>query len=165
MRRTFENLSSSERVLVIVASIVLLSGLIYGLGWRPLQVSIAEQSKRLERNVKTVEWMQRSALELRRLNAQTATQVSRGGVHQSILALVDQTARKAGLGGTIKRVEPAGNGKVRIRMETVAFDDMITWLEGLLGSSAITIESIAIDRSEQSGLVDAHLTLLDPAAQ
>jgi len=164
MRQTFENLSASERTLVIVASVVLLSGLIYGLAWRPLQVSIEEQGKKLERNLKSVEWMRQSALELKRFNARASVQ-GNGGARQSILALVDQTARKAGLGGTIKRVEPAGTGKVRIRMESVAFDDMISWLEGLLGPAAITIESIAIDRSDQTGLVDAHLTLLDPAAQ
>jgi len=163
MRQTFENLNTSERTLIIAASIVLLSGLIYGLAWRPLQASYAEQGKKLERNQETVVWMRQSTAELKRLQAQSI--VPGGGGRQSILALVDQTARKAGLGGTIKRVEPAGAGKVRIRMEAVTFDDMVTWLEGLLGPAAITIKSIAVDRSDQAGLVDAHLTLMDPTAQ
>ncbi|MBI1195622.1 MAG: hypothetical protein GC138_07240 [Gammaproteobacteria bacterium] len=163
MRELFENLSASERTLVIVASAVLLSGLVYGLAWRPLQGNVAEQNKKIAQNEKTVAWMQRSADELKRLKTQAI--VPGNGARQSILAVVDQTARKAGLGGTIKRVEPAGKGKVRIRMESVAFDDMITWLEGLTGPSAIAIESIAIDRGDIPGLVDAHLTLTDPTAQ
>jgi len=164
MRRTFENLSPSERSLILVASVVLFAGLIYGLVWRPLQADLANQASKLESNQKTVEWMRKSAQVLARIKTQTAAQ-GRKGPRQSILSLVDQTARKAGLGGTIKRVEPAGKGKVRIRMESVAFDDMISWLEGLLGQSAISIESIAIDRGDPLGLVDAHLTLLDPMAQ
>jgi len=164
MRRAFDNLSQSERTLIIVASVVLLAGLLYGLVWRPLQVNLVAQENKLEQNLKTVKWMRQSAQELARIKAQTTGQ-GQSGARQSILSLVDQTARKAGLGDTIKRVEPAGQGKVRIRMESVAFDDMIAWLEGLLRSSAIAIESIAVDRSDLQGLVDAHLTLSDPTAQ
>lgn len=104
------------------------------------------------------QWMQKTASEVVQLRgAQTKGPDKTGG--RSLLAIVDQTAKQAGLGGAIKRVEPEKENGVRIWFEQVAFDDMVRWLSSLRQSYAVQINTITVDRQPQAGIVDARIVL------
>lgn len=79
---------------------------------------------------------------------------------RSLLARVDEGARAAGLGPSLLRVEPQGNGRVRVQFQAVPFDALVDWLQPLR-ASGVRVEELSLQRGSGVGLVDARLTLAE----
>lgn len=79
---------------------------------------------------------------------------------QSLLAVVDQAARKDRLGTVLKRIEPEGTRIVRVWFEQAIFDDVLLWLGNLQNTYGVRITSISIDhQGGSSGSVNARVEL------
>lgn len=157
--------SPRERFILALAGVLLVIVLVYGLVWRPVAHHVTGLEKAVRKERVLLQWLEQTAIEIERLRSR---HISRGrSKHQSLLALVDQTARQAGLGNSIRRVEPNGKDGVRLRFEAVAFDALMGWLEKIVGDAAgsIRIEALAIDRRDEPGLVDARMTLRERLSQ
>ena len=159
IRRWFDDRSPSERLLIGIAALLLMVLVVYALAWRPLQHHLADLDRGIAQQRQLKLWLEGTRSEVMRLRRQTPTAGQGAGDRRSLLALVDQTARQAGLGRSIRRVEPNGQDGVRLRFEAVAFDDLMVWLEKIAGIGDIAVEAAAIDRRDEGGLVDARLTL------
>lgn len=157
MNEWWANLGARERMLVIVAAVVVALAALYGLAWRPF----SERMQRLEQTVAEQRelraWMESAAQEVQRLRRAGGGPGRTGG--GSLLSVADRTAKEAGLGGAVKRVEPEGTGKVRIRLEQAGFDDLSRWLQRLAREFDVRVESITVDGGRQTGIVNARLTL------
>lgn len=165
MKDFIANLSESERRTLIIASIVLALLAGYAFAWDPLMGSVDRMRSSVDQQRANVAWMNSAAQEaqsLLRARTGAAQAVSRGG--QSLLAVVDQTARREKLGPALKRIEPRGQDEVRVRLEDAVFDDMVAWLSALQTRYGVLIDSVAIDRQPSQGRVTANLTLKDPAS-
>lgn len=165
MKEFLANLSDRERRTLLIASVVLALLAGYALVWDPLMSNVERLRASVDQQRATVAWMNNAAQEaqaLLRARAGSGQGVSRGG--QSLLAVVDQTARREKLGPALKRIEPRGQDEVRVRLEDAAFDDMVSWLGSLQGRYGILIDSVAIDRQPSAGRVTVNLTLKDAGA-
>ncbi len=78
---------------------------------------------------------------------------------QSLLAVVDGGLRELGLGGSLRRIEPAGEGRVRVRLEAVPFDPLVTWLESLAAGQDVHLAEIAASRADHAGQVDIQMLI------
>ncbi len=159
IRRWFGDRSASERLLIGIAAALLTALLVYALAWRPVQRHRADLERGIEQQRRLKLWLEGTRAEVMRLRRQAKPARRAGGDRRSLLALVDQTARQAGLGQSIRRVEPNGRDGVRLRFEAVSFDALMSWLERIAGLGDIAVEAAAIDRRDEAGLVDARLTL------
>ncbi|MFQ5487022.1 MAG: type II secretion system protein GspM [Gammaproteobacteria bacterium] len=158
MNKFLANLNPRERRWVLGGGALLLALLIYTLGWLPFSREVARLQNIVSEQRALAAWMEQAAREARRLRGlSTGSTENRG--RRSLLALADQTAKQAGLGNAIKRVEPEGQDKVHIRLEQAPFDDLTAWLEKLQLGHQVRIVSITIDRQALPGLVDVRLTL------
>jgi len=157
MKDRFMNLSASERRTLIIAAVVLGLLLIYVAVWKPIHASAERWTKAANKNQEMVVWMTSAVQETKLLRQQAGSPKGSGG--QSLLALVDQTARRSKLGSAMKRVEPKGSGEVRVRLENASFDDVMKWLTQLQRASAVSIDSISIDKDDSPGRISATLTL------
>lgn len=81
---------------------------------------------------------------------------------QSLLALVDADLRGLGLGPSLKRIEPAGDKRVRARLEAVPFDQVVEWLEQLVVEQGIRVVEFAGSRTEYAGQADIQMLIEDP---
>lgn len=158
MKDFFARLSERERLLLSLAGFVLLVVLVYSLLWRPFGQRVERLNQRVEQQQSLLAWMQESALKVQQLRHQSGPQ--RGVLQQSLLSVVDQTIRRSGLSQSLKRVEPDGADKVKVRLEQAGFDDMVKWLESLQRINGVTVQSITIDRLDNVGVVNARLTLV-----
>ncbi|TPW09735.1 MAG: proteinral secretion pathway protein M [Halothiobacillaceae bacterium] len=159
MKEYFAQLAPSEKRTVVMGGVVLVIALLYALVWDPVMSGVAGLRQTVAENRALVVWMQSAAHEIKTAQANRGQRgsVQRGG--QSLLALVDQTARQGGLGDALKRVEPKGNDEVRVRLEQASFDEMVTWLTLLQRNYAVTVDTIAIDREATPGRVNVTLAL------
>jgi type II secretory pathway component PulM len=105
---------------------------------------------------------------LQQANAQAAPQVaailaSRGAAMprpvRSLFALIDSSARAAGLMNSQTRIEPLAENRVRVTMDGVAFDQLAAWLEELDRTEGVDIDEWSVDRSLAPGVVNAAMTL------
>lgn len=154
MKTWWEGLSSRERLLVAGGATLTLVLLLYALAWQPFQAS----HRRLRQNVAE----QRAELAAMRQMAQEIKQLSGSGSKpattegRSLLTLVDQTARAAGLGAALKRVTPQGEDRLGVQFDAVEFDKLVTWLGALERDHRIVIVNLTVDRAA-AGRVNARL--------
>ena len=157
-RRKFEawlaGLSARERRMVTwgglaAAVLIFLGGVVL-----PLYTTAARIESRVEQKRQDLDWMRGVADELR-----AAGPAAVAGTGQSLIVIVDESARTAGLGSALTGTQPSGTGGVRVRLEGAAFDTVVAWLANLEQQYGLRIESATIDRGAQSGIVNASVIL------
>ena len=78
---------------------------------------------------------------------------------RSLFALIDSSARDAGLMNAQTRIEPLAENRVRVIMDSTDFDRLSTWLETLDRDEGIDISEWSVDRALVPGVVNASMTL------
>ena len=155
MKEWFTGLALRERTMVSIAAVVVVLALVYAVAWGPLASSVSRLQQSVEEQQALKQWMQQSAAEVNQLRGAAGAAAD----HRSLLAVVDQTAKQSQLGPAVKRIEPDGQELVRVSLEQVSFDDMMTWLGSLQRSSGVSVADLSIDRQADSGRVNARITL------
>jgi len=154
----FEQLAPRERLLVTVAGALTIGALIVTLAIRPLfsQAALAEQR---------VNDKQALLLDLERVASRLGTQRGAGAAavagpdNRSLVVLIDQTTRAAGLAGFIKRNQPDGNDSIRLRFENAPFDSLLSWLTDISARHGLSADNANIDSAQESGRVNCNLVL------
>ncbi len=160
----WEGLQPRERVMLSIGAAAVLFVLIYFLLWQPVMNARIGMKREVEQQRALLQWMQEAAVEAQMLRGATGKGGGTKGLRgQSLLSLVDQTAKQQGLGGAMKRVEPDGK-QVRIWFEAASFDRLASWLEKLVKENGIRIVSATVERNDSPGLVDARLRLAEGGA-
>ena len=158
MKEWWQNLQVREQRLLMAGGALLALLLVYALIWAPLVGGIGKLETSVAQQRETLAWMQKAAAEVKALRAASGRR-SAGLGGRSLLAVVDQTARAAGLGGALKRVQPQGDDSVRVQMESASFDAMMRWLRNLLTQNGVFVTTITVERADAPGLVNVRATL------
>ncbi len=157
MKAWWETLSARERLWVIGGLGLTLALLCYALVWEPFRASQRQLQQRAAEQRADLIWMRQAAREVKRLSAAAGTSPASDG--RSLLTLVDQTARAAGLASALKRVAPQGEDKLSAQLDGVEFDKLIPWLGSLERDHRIVIVNLSVDRTAVAGLVNARVIL------
>lgn len=157
MKEWFESLEARERRMVIGGAITLLVLSIYFLGWEPFIKGLHNLQESTQRKQVDLVWMQNAAKEVKQLQA-TQTAPVRFASGQSLLGVIDRSAKAKQLGDSMKRVQPDGTSKARVWLENAKFDVVIGWLEELERRYGVSIESITFEKQDEEGLVDARIS-------
>jgi type II secretory pathway component PulM len=83
-------------------------------------------------------------------------------VGESLIVIVDQSARESGLGSSLAGSQPSGAGNLSVQLQKAPFDSLVGWLARLSQQNGVQIESATIDSAGEPGLVDASLVLKNP---
>ena len=149
MNQWWAGLSSREQRIMIIGVIATGLTLIYLLAVEPFVKHMQELDLAIKEQTELLQWMQNSERQINTLRANTGAQGRRvssdGG---SLLALVDQTAKRSKLGKAIKRVEPEGSQGVRLWLEQASFDSVLLWLAKIKQGYGVEVSRISI-RSEE----------------
>lgn len=157
IREWLASLEQRERRLVITGAVLLSLMIFYVAIWEPLAGSVEGLRATTRDQQTTLAWMKQAAVEIKKLRGNSGRTKTASG--QSLLALVDRTAKSGGLGAALKRVQPDGEQKVRVWMEGASFDDVIRWLVQMETRHGVGIESSVFEVKENAGIVDARLVL------
>ena len=132
----------------LLVSVLLIVGVLL-----PLDRSVSQTHDRLLKKRTDLEWMQSVAGELALAPRPPAT----GG--ESLLVIVDRSARESGLAGALAGSEPAGPAALSLRLQKASFDALVGWLARLSQQNGIRVDSATIDGAGAPGLVNAALVL------
>lgn len=158
VRDWIDGLSPRERNLVYGAGALLSLALLYLVLVLPFQAGGKKLSGRVQQKSSDLAWMQAQAPAA--MQAAGVAQASGSG--ESLVVLVDRTARDAGLGAALRDQSPDGNSGLRLRLEGASFDTLVVWLASLQ-QHGVTIETANIDAAGP-GLVNATLGLKQAGA-
>ncbi len=152
MAFSFETLSARERRLVLICAIIALLVLVFGV-LLPLHHSVTQARMRIGQKQADLQWMRNVTPVLLANNTQGSTN------GESLIVIVDRSARESGLGSSLSGSEPAGPNGLRVRLEKAPFDSIIGWLARLAQQNGIRVEAASIDTAGSPGMVNASLTL------
>ena len=158
MKEWFLSLSQREKVMVQLATAVVLVFLVYLIILEPLASSYSSSKQNVVLAEKSLEWMKTAAQEIKQLRGNGAV-AERPNDKQSVLSLVDSSVRKAGLAAVMKRVQPEGDSGVRVWFENAIFDEIVHWLATIESEHGLLVNEINIEQAEATGLVHVRVFL------
>jgi type II secretory pathway component PulM len=153
LRAWYANLAERERRVVnigaVVAVVLLLLGIIL-----PLNRNITQARQRVAAKQADLAFIQSAAPELA-----ASGPAGNLATEDSLVGLVDSSARESGLGKSLASSQPTGDKGLRVRLDRVPFDGMVAWLARLSQSHGVRVESAEIEAAGEPGLVNAGLVL------
>jgi general secretion pathway protein M len=157
----WNGLARREQGLVFGGAVVLLALALYVWAWEPLAEARVAERQRVAQQQALLDWLTAVTPVAREMRADARRSVDLGG--RSLLGLVDETARAAGLAGSLSRIEPAGNGEVRVWMEEADFVTTMGWLQRLSVSHPVDVSQLSMERVQRAGRVSVRVTLTSNA--
>ncbi|HTD10648.1 MAG TPA: type II secretion system protein M [Steroidobacteraceae bacterium] len=119
----------------------------------PLDHSVTSAQLRVAKKRADLTWMQGVAPEL----ATAPAPPSDSG--ESLLVIVDRSARESGLAGSLTGSEPGTGGSLSVRLQKAPFDMLVAWLARLAQQNGVVVDSATIDGAGAPGLVNAAVVL------
>ncbi|HWM67777.1 MAG TPA: type II secretion system protein M [Steroidobacteraceae bacterium] len=152
MKFSLDTMSPREQQLVRIGGIALVAILIFGV-LMPLDSSVSKARARISKKQADLVWMRGAAPML----------AAFGPAHQSngesLIVIVDRSARESGLGSSLAGSDPSGPGGIQVRLEKAPFDAMIGWLSRLSQQNGIGVDGATIDGAGTPGIVNAAIVL------
>lgn len=122
----------------------------------PLDHSVSHLKGQVAQKQADLVWMRTAAPEI------AAAGPVRNTSGESLIVIVDQSARESGLGNSLAGSQPSGAGSLSVQLEKAPFDSLVGWLARLSQQNGVQIESATIDTAGQPGTVNASLVLKSP---
>jgi len=160
MRDWFDSLAPRERLIVAAGGALVVLVLFWAIVLAPLSLKVSQLSDRVEAKRSTLAWMSAAAAEIAAAGEVAA---GAGDPDQSLVVVIDRTARQSGLGQTITRNQPVGEDGIRVRMEGAGFDTVTRWLSQLQTAHGLSLEAATFERGSVNGTVTASITLRQPS--
>jgi general secretion pathway protein M len=150
----YKALQPRERLLVMCAAGVLGIALLYLALFGPLAKELNKRETRVMTKQQDLVWMRSVANNVRMASA------SRGSSSgESLVVLINRTAQQAGITSSLVNQAPQGDNGIRLRIESVNFDALVTWLGVLDQQFGVQVDTASVDRSDKVGIVNASLML------
>jgi len=149
-------LSEREQRMVLAAAAFVGIAVLYLVLVLPFHTLSVKRAARVEKKSADLAWMRQVAPQVA---AATASGAGRAASGESLVVLVDRTARQAGLGPALRDQSPNGANSLRLRMESASFDSLVAWLAELQQHHGVTIEAANVDVGSAPGLVNASVTI------
>ncbi|MEZ5476360.1 MAG: type II secretion system protein GspM [Thiolinea sp.] len=160
MKTWFMALSERERHLVLLATFVLGSVLIWLLGWRPLQAYKSDLERDLKLTLEDREFIRAAQEQVQALEqAQQDQRVF--DTETSVQLLANPLLKRYQLDkdGVMVRSEAKSKDGVSLRLENASFDNLVSFIGEMEHAHNIKVTSMALIPTATTGLTGAQLTL------
>ena len=120
----------------------------------PLQRHVGALEQRVAQKREDLIWLRSMAPQLASLQTNGPPPL-----HESLVVVVDRTARQAGLERALVGSQPSGDGGLSVRLEQTSFDGLVSWIAQLRESYGIRVDSAVIEPGTAPGTVNATMVL------
>jgi len=150
---SLDSLSERERRIVMVGAALGVALLVLGV-IVPLESGVSHARQRIDKKQADLVWMRSVAPEIQ--GAVVPAAIAPG---ESLLVIVDRSARESGLGSALAGSEPSGGGALSVHLRKAPFDTLVAWLARLSQQNGIHVDNASIDNAGAPGLVNASFVL------
>lgn len=148
---SLDTLSERDRRMLLIGSVIAVLLLVYIVV--QLDSSVSSAHKRIKKKQEDLAWIQTAGPEIQAAGPIATTN------GESLLVIVDRSARESGLGTALAGSEPAGPGGLSVRLQKASFDTLVMWLSRLSQQNGIRVDSASIDNAGAPGIVNAAIVL------
>jgi type II secretory pathway component PulM len=148
-----EQSGRDQRILrwgAVAAAVILLAALLL-----PLQRNLSRARAQVAQQQSDLAWMRSMAPTL----AAAGPGPAAASTGESLVVLIDRSARESGLAQALTGSQPAGNGGMTVRMENADFNLLIGWLSRLTAQHDLRVETASITGNGTPGIVNASVQL------
>jgi type II secretory pathway component PulM len=147
----YAKLSDREQRILLIGGVAALILIILAI-LMPLQRHVGELTQRVEQKRDDLVWLRSMAPQLAGLR-----NIGPQPLNESLVVLVDRTARQSGLQRAVVGSQP--DGDVSVRFEQTPFDGLLAWLSQLRQSYGVRVDSAVVETGASAGTVNANLVL------
>nr|VFJ65500.1 MAG: Type II secretory pathway, component PulM [Candidatus Kentron sp. FM]VFJ66554.1 MAG: Type II secretory pathway, component PulM [Candidatus Kentron sp. FM]VFK18741.1 MAG: Type II secretory pathway, component PulM [Candidatus Kentron sp. FM] len=157
-RIKLDTLGPRDRVALAIGTLAVMLAFLWFVVIEPLYDKAGRLAGQISKQEADLQWMRYSAREIHRLRENASVGQGERAHSESLLSIVDRSAKKIGISRAVKRIEPAGEAGVQVWIEAAAFDNLLLWL-GDLRASGVGSVGISVERLKTPGHVNAKATL------
>ncbi|MEO8314567.1 MAG: type II secretion system protein GspM [Pseudomonadota bacterium] len=124
----------------------------------PLQRNLVATRTALAKQQTDLEWMRQVGPALAAAGPAPAS----AATQESLVVLIDRSARESGLAQSLTGTQPAaggGGGGMRVQLEHADFNLLTGWISRLSSQHGVRVESATITGSNSPGIVNATIQL------
>jgi len=150
MRAWFDSLQARERLILIGGAILAVLIIL----WIGVLTPLRTRSETLRDSIAQ---KQRQLVDLARVGPEPAHAAGPGGAAQTLVVVIDASAREHGV--ALKTRRPDGPDGIQVAFANVAFDTLLDWLVAIEKQNSIAVESASVTTTKQRGIVNGQLVL------
>jgi type II secretory pathway component PulM len=147
--------SLREKMIVVVALLVMVVIGVHALVIEPYQLRVVELQSELEQQRADLDWMKSAVAKL----PATASAPSTVEINGTLANFVDQAVRRQGLSGQLTQISPVGTDEIRMRYSAVDFNQLIGFI-AQVNASGLDVKDIRISPGDNPGIVDSNVVLV-----
>jgi general secretion pathway protein M len=149
----YGNLTPRDQRVLRIGGVVMLLILLVGV-FLPLQRNINRARAELAAQKADLAWMREVAPTL----AAAGPGPVAAATNESLVALIERSARESGLAQGLTGSEPAGEGAMRVRLEQVDFNLLTGWISRLSSQHGVQVVAASVTGSGP-GVVNASVQM------
>ena len=148
LKKYWMGLQPRERLILAVGACLVTLILLYALLFQPWHKALNHMESALPGLRSNLTWMRQQSEALKKLGGAVSTAAFKDS-DQSLLSVVEQTARKAKLKKAIQQMTPASAGtEVRVVLEDANFNQWLRWIDELYKQYGVDIKQVSAERDE-----------------
>jgi type II secretory pathway component PulM len=147
--------SLREKMIVLVALLVMVVIGTHALVIEPYQLRVVELQSELEQQRADLDWMRSAVAKL----PAAASAPSTVEINGTLANFVDQAVRHQGLSGQLTQISPVGTDEIRMRYSAVDFNQLIAFI-AQVNASGLDVKDIRISPGDDPGIVDSNVVLV-----
>jgi type II secretory pathway component PulM len=147
--------SLREKMIVLVALLVMVVIGLDSLVIEPYQLRIVELHSELEQQRADLDWMKSAVVKM----PAAATESGIAEIDGTLANFVDQAVRRQGLSGQLTQMSPVGIDEIRMRYSAVDFNRLIGFI-AQVNASGLDVKDIRISPGDIPGIVDSNIVLM-----
>ncbi len=155
----FDDLARREKIFLSIGVLVVLLTVFYLILIEPTQ----ERLEKARNNLTSTQSLHAFMLETRGKVEKMKASSKQGQVEKiptnRLLAYLDNSMKKSGIGDQVNTISPGKNDGVNLRFDTVNFDNLMQWLINLHFEKGINVISFTLNPTATDGFVKASLLL------
>ena len=155
MTERWEALEQREKLSLQVLGVALALVIAYFAIWQPAKGFMDAQQTLVQERADLLALVKSSREALASASKGSGTGAALNS--QQLVSTVTNLARKQSL--NLKRFEPSGESKVKVWVEDVSFDLLVSWLSNLDKNVKVKVEQISVEKQDAPGVVSARITL------
>lgn len=162
MKDWWDGLEGRERVILAIGAAVLVIAVLWVALIHPLFIAGGQRAERVQQLRGDLARARSLGAEIQALTASGGGSTAVTGREQSLMIVLERTARDSGL--QVNQSRPMDAETVRVRFESAPFDILVQWIGQLATRYGVQADIVSIDQLDSPGMVDAQITLKRPSA-
>ena len=152
----FSNLKESEKILLILASVIIVAMAFYLYLWEPTTKRLQQlRTQAVPQSAADLAWAEQAIASAGPTLGKKKAQKIQG----KLLTVIEQVAQQSKIKNQLTRIQPAQNGEtVKVWFENVIFDDWVKWVDNIK-VQGIKVQSAGIVPEDVSGYVSLRATV------